>query len=339
MTHQQLCVAQIVFFLFVSTHLYSLHASISPAYFFANSNNIPDNTSNPLSFTQINLNTGVQNVLNVIPFLNDEYSSIFYGLSIYYQTGVMFATYTKLISPQPLYQSYLLAIDTSSGKLLFKDRQICIGQITGGISIDQTNGNLHFLNHSQTDSSPYTGGRVDWGYWNVNNNITTMLVFNANSAAYFYGNIVFNSHTQVLWSLQATSLIAYYHTPENSHITVYPLDRLIISITINPQNGLLYLIGWGESGYIEEVNTTSSGIEWYVEWCSFPGDAKSFNVKPYAADYDYQSNNLMIALNGLVMGSSSPKTVIYSIDLSTCAWSQIDFNDNFNLGSPRYNSG
>ena len=102
-------------FLFLCYSSYVL--SISPVYFFNSTGR--SETGTPLSFNVLNLNKNTIQTLESIKFIGIDDTHVFYGIVIYYKTGVLYANYWKKTG-RSTYQSHLLAVDTSSGKLLLE---------------------------------------------------------------------------------------------------------------------------------------------------------------------------------------------------------------------------
>ena len=316
----------------------SLVLSISPIYFFNSTYHSEINV--PLTFNELNLNTNTIQTLDSITFDGKEYDyEEFLGVVIYYKTGVLYANYWQIIGPET-YQSNLLAVDTSTGKLLFKDFKYCEGTVSG-LAIDQTNGDIHFLN--STDPYEIFGLTVDWTKWNIENNVTTIIQHNANTNIGPYGAIVFNSFTNSLIQLDilGENLIIYQANLPLLNITT---GGSWFMMTINSKTGDLIVTTSGTSPsvvYILLVAVNGSSLNKKI-LCHFPADNYTYTSSNDASDFDYTSNTWVA---GIEEASSKkfggPYNAFFHVNIDTCAKGFYYYSSENNIlqGIPRFNSG
>ena len=60
----------------------------------------------------------------------------------------------------------------SSPSILPRDLKFCEGVVNAGLAIDQTNGDIHFLNSTGPLREVIT---YDWSKWNIEKNLTTIV--------------------------------------------------------------------------------------------------------------------------------------------------------------------
>ena len=326
----------ILFFAIIFTFT-SFVISVTPLYYF-DSTYIPENNFvDPVAFHELNIDTKTLKTLANITFTdkNDEYFNEFFGTVVYYKTGVLYSNYWKRIGFNQ-YQSYLLAVDTPTGKLLFKDFQFCEGFVSSGIAIDQTNGDIHFLNHSSSFQS--TGLTVDWTKWNIETNLTTIIQSNANTNANPYGAVVYNDLTSTLWTLD-TTMIAY--TPNSPYIN-YTTPDYWNHLTIDSNSRDLYVTSL-ESFALLRVGFNSTNVFASSLVCQFDATGYAFVTSADGADFDYVSNTWVISLDEMSSEKyGGPYNVIFYVNIDTCDYDYFyqSSQDNYISQSvPRFNSG
>ena len=320
---------------------YSSHVlSISPVYFF-NSTFDSEIGGKPLTFNELNLNTNTIQTLDSIKFEGKGYSNEeFFGIVIYYKTGVLYANYWQIIGPET-YQSNLLAVDTSTGKLLFKDFKYCEGMVSSGLAIDQTNGDIHFLNSTGPFES--YGLTVDWTKWNIENNITTIIQNNANTNAGPYGAIVFNSLTNSLIELDILGENLYIYQA-NLPLLNITIDGSWFMMTINSKTGDLIVGTSDPSPAVDILLVTVNGSNLNKKiLCHFPAVNYSFVSSNDASDFDYASNTWVAGLEEADSEKyGGPYNAFFHVNIDTCAEGFYYDSSNENKilqGIPRFNSG
>ena len=291
------------------------------------------------NFNELNLNTNTIQTLDSISMDGNGYdTNDFYGIVIYYKTGVLYANYWQIIAPST-YQSNLLAVDTSTGKLLFKDFQFCEG-ITESLAIDQTNGDIHFLN--STGAFEYYN-TVDWSKWNVENNVTTLIQKDANTNDVSTGALVYNSLTNSLIELE------YF----GAYLIIYQIDKKLtyfqikgtkwFMMTINSQTGDL-IVGRNAHPGFELLSATVD--EFRIETtllCHFNPENYAMGSSSSASDFDYKSNTWIGAFEDVESEKyGGPYNTFFYVNIDTCdqGINYDSSNDNTIIqGIPRFNSG
>jgi len=289
----------------------------SPLYYFESSTS-PVEGGYPVKLIRLNVDTNQTTQLFNITWPDlGHYTPRFYGTVLYYKTGVIYGTYWQEVSQNQV-NGFLLAVNTSNGALLFDNFKFCEGVVSSGLAIDQTTGDIHFLNHTsalQTVDIP-----VDWTKWNIETNTTSIVLKRANNGTDANGNIVYNSITSTLWYLNSYQFIAYTAT---SHFTQYISGIYYNHLAINQKNGDLYAstgpypfavtyLQFNTTSVIGTNECTGSDTRQYV-----------FSSYSDASDFDYVSDTFALTLNAVTkINSKNQQTTndVFSVNVDTCSY-------------------
>ena len=255
---------------------------------------------------------------------NEDYSSFFSGVEIYYKTGALYALYTQQLND--ITQSFLLAIDTISNVILFRDFQLC-GGIGLGIALDQTTGDLHFINSSST--------LITWGKWNVETNLTSILQTYENQQETFISAMVYNSITETLWVEYGSDFVAYQI---GQSAKIFPSNNLWSYFSINAKTGVMYA---AFERQLFQLKFTSTSLETTLV-CYLPDYEVEGYTSQYAGDVDYVSNTLVGGINNLEITGGNYNLYMF-VDLNNCDISyyneQLNADNDNLLGAARFNCG
>lgn len=305
----------------------------SPIYFFTRTYNRDTNMEYQVTFNQLNIDENkLTNILETA-MKGYDYTFGFNGIAINYNTGVLYATYGKRINPlSSHYQSYLLAIDLHSNELLFEGLKYCEGFVTAGLSIDQTTGDIHFLNHSSKVDT-FDGIVVDWLKWNPSSNTTTMVQPQASLNTTSIGITLYNSLTQTLWLFQLSTPIIYAFSTSSPTLS-YPTSIFWGELVMNSKTGDMFVANYQSGLFIERLSYNETNI-WATPVCGpFDVPHGGFVTTIGTADFDYASNSYVIPLNQV-----SGQDIIAEINLDTCVLSTYLYpspHNSINVGMLRY---
>ena len=274
--------------------------------------------------------------------------SVFTGGEIYYDNGVFYGTYVSNSL------NYLLAIEISSGNILYHSH--FARGFVGGITLDQTTGDIHFLNFTRTSYSAHNHtitNSGDWWTFNVNTKNyypkKIGLVENSNLGVDNYA-VVYSPESQSLWALNNFTLYGFNVNEENQIILLMQPEPFIalMQMTINQKTNNIYIFQYSYDFNIQsQVNATvlqvyfgdAPGVAEFKRVCSsgFLGDLSFISVNPIQADIDYASNSLITLLHETSQAATSQQVNgIYTVNLDDCSFTQTVTSAVHYLGVPRF---
>ena len=321
--------------------IFSQSQCIPPVYFFIT----PLIEPYSITFNSLNIDMNETQILSSAIIENNDnllYSyPEFNGQVIYYENGILYASYALLVeNTKKTYQSFLLAVNTTNGELIFKNFKFCEGISTTGLAIDQSTGDIHFLNYTSSITNENENVTADWCVWNILTNETKIIQLNATNNLITSGKIAYNTITQTLWQLdfpdrKITSFIR--NNPSKNYIVNGNLSQLVI----NQKTGDMYVNDYFTL-YLLHVNTSKNYVTTSVI-CNFP-PIRSFTSSVGAADYDVNSNTWVLSVNGVQNPPGLPDGFYNAIDyvnLDTCKQNFYFFSNpdnSFYVGYTRFNS-
>ena len=336
----------ILFTIFVYTQAQS--SDYSPIYTLGNPR-VNSKVYN-VSLVETNLNTKSHEIITSFNWEHESFTEI-YGGGIYYETGVLYGNYWAIASGK-FVRSYLLAINVTNGEILFENLPYSEG-IVYGIAIDQTSGNIHFLNFTQNViSHGGVSNSGDWCIFHTDTQETT--IYKKNAVQNFNGaepsQYVYDYLTNSLWTLASDKL--FQISPSGVITTPYTGEKgFTYQLTMNPKNNQMYIITYNVRIYISPAGEDHVHLYAYYVDNTNPNDVTftaicdyyyhnerigAFALKPYDIDVDYVSNSLTSLIH-LSVDITQSLNVLTTFNLDDCTTYEVSAIDDGLLYSfPRF---